>query len=405
MQMLINLEHPHKQTEPSMPLLQLGFRPFFLLAGISAALFILVWGLFFSSSSIAGLNVTAYGPVYWHGHEMIFGFVVAVVAGFLLTAVKNWTGRQTATGTLLLMLVLLWVLARVLPFIPDTFPYWMIAFIDISFLPAVAAALLPLLIKTRNFRNLIFIGILLLLSAANVVFHMGVAGWFEHGQRYGLYAAIYMIILLISIMGGRVIPFFIERGLADGFQRRSYPVIEISASLVLLLLGVLHTANVSGVYIITVAVMAAVLHFIRLAGWYNKGIWRVPLLWVLMLAYGWIVAGLFLMALALAGWFAVSLALHALTIGGIGLMTMGMMVRVSMGHSGRKLLAPGMMPAAFAALNIAVVIRVLLPLVMPPESYLALVLISALVWVAAFCAFIFSMSPVYLSPRVDGRPG
>ena len=99
MQMLINLEHPHKQTEPSMPLLQLGFRPFFLLAGISAALFILVWGLFFSSSSIAGLNVTAYGPVYWHGHEMIFGFVVAVVAGFLLTAVKNWTGRQTATGT------------------------------------------------------------------------------------------------------------------------------------------------------------------------------------------------------------------------------------------------------------------------------------------------------------------
>ena len=403
--MLINLEDPRKQTEPSMPLLQLGFRPFFLLAGISAALFILIWGLFFSSSSIAGLNVTAYGPVYWHGHEMIFGFVVAVVAGFLLTAVKNWTGRQTATGTLLLMLVLLWVLARVLPFIPATFPYWMIALIDISFLPAVAASLLPLLIKTRNFRNLIFIGILLLLSAANVVFHMGVAGWFEYGQRYGLHAAIYMIILLISIMGGRVIPFFIERGLADGFQRRSYPVIEISASLVLLLLGVLHTANVSGVYIITVAVMAAVLHFIRLAGWYSKGIWRVPLLWVLMLAYGWIVAGLFLMALALAGWFAVSLALHALTIGGIGLMTMGMMVRVSMGHSGRKLLAPGMMPAAFAALNIAVVIRVLFPLVMPPESYLALVLISALVWVAAFCAFIFWMSPVYLSPRVDGRPG
>ena len=405
LQVLVNLEDPSKQQDPAIPLLQLGFRPFFLLAGISAVLLVLIWGLFFSGSVLEGLNVTAYGPVYWHGHEMVFGFVVAVVAGFLLTAVKNWTGRQTASGTLLLLLVILWLLARVLPFFSAIIPYWIIAVIDISFLPAVAATLLPLLIKTRNFRNLVFIAILLLLSVANIVFHMGVAGWLEDGQRYGLYAAIYMILLLISIMGGRVIPFFIERGLAESFQRRSYPAIEISSSLVLILLGILHTADVTGAYIITTALIAAALHFIRLAGWYSKGIWRVPLLWVLVLAYGWIVAGIFMMALALAGWFAVSLALHAITIGGIGLMTMGMMVRVSMGHSGRKLLAPGMMPAAFAALNIAVVIRVILPLILPPESYLTLVLSSALVWLAAFCIFIFCMSPVYLSPRVDGRPG
>jgi uncharacterized protein involved in response to NO len=336
---------------------------------------------------------------------MVFGFVVAVVAGFLLTAVKNWTGRQTASGALLLLLAILWLLARVLPFFSGIIPYWIIAVIDISFLPAVAATLLPLLIKTRNFRNLVFIAILLLLSVANMVFHMGVAGWLEDGQRYGLYAAIYMILLLISIMGGRVIPFFIERGLVERFQPRSYPAIEISSSLVLILLGILHTADVTGAYIITTALLAAALHIIRLAGWYSKGIWRVPLLWVLVLAYGWIVAGVIMIALAMAGWFAVSLALHAITIGGIGLMTMGMMVRVSMGHSGRKLLAPGMMPAAFAALNIAVVIRVILPLLLPPESYLSLVLSSALVWVAAFCVFIFCMSPVYLSARVDGRPG
>ena len=403
--MLVKLEDPGKQQDPAMPLLQLGFRPFFLLAGISAVLLVLIWGLFFSGRVLEGLNVNAYSAVYWHGHEMVFGFVVAVVAGFLLTAVKNWTGRQTASGALLLLLVILWLLARVLPLFSGIIPYWIIAVIDISFLPAVAATLLPLLIKTRNFRNLVFIGILLLLSVANMVFHMGVAGWLEDGQRYGLYAAIYMILLLISIMGGRVIPFFIERGLVERFQPRSYPAIEISSSLVLILLGILHTADVTGAYIITTALLAAALHIIRLAGWYSKGIWRVPLLWVLVLAYGWIVAGVIMMALAMAGWFAVSLALHAITIGGIGLMTMGMMVRVSMGHSGRKLLAPGMMPAAFAALNIAVVIRVILPLLLPPQSYLTLVLISALVWVAAFCVFIFCMSPVYLSARVDGRPG
>lgn len=403
--MLINLEDPGNQANPVMPLLQLGFRPFFLLAGTSAAFLIMLWGLFFSSSSVEGMNVLAYGPVYWHGHEMIFGFIAAVVAGFLLTAAKNWTGRQTASGTLLLLLVILWVLARVLPFFPAIFPYWFVAVIDISFLPAVAATLLPLLIKTRNYRNLIFIGILLLLGTANIAFHLGVAGRIDFGQRNGLYAAVYLILLLISIMGGRVIPFFIERGLAQGLRCRSYPVIEISASLALLFLGGLHTANVTGVYIIIIALIAATLHFIRLAGWYSNGVWRVPLLWVLVLAYAWIVTGLFLLALALAGLFEVSLALHALTIGGIGLMTMGMMVRVSMGHSGRKLCAPAYMPVAFAALNVAVVVRVVLPIIMPADGYYIWVITSAMIWVAAFVVFTLRMSPVLIKPRVDGRPG
>lgn len=403
--MLINLEDPSSKPDSTMSLLQLGFRPFFLLAGISAVLLILIWGLFFSSIGFEAINATAYGPFYWHGHEMIFGFVVAVVAGFLLTAVKNWTGRQTAKGAALFMLAILWLCARILPFFPAVFPYWFIAIIDLSFLPLVAATLLPLIIKTKNYRNLIFIGILLVMVATNAVFHSAMAGYIEYGQRDALYAAIYVILLLISIMGGRVIPFFIERGLAGGFQRRSFPVIEISASLLLLLLGVLHTAGMTGKFIIFVALVAAVVHLIRLAGWYSHGIWRVPLLWVLVLAYGWIVIGLFLLALSLAGMFAVSLALHALTIGGIGLLTMGMMVRVSMGHSGRKLVTPALMGAAFAALNVAVVVRVILPMMMPTESYNVLLMISALIWVAAFTIFVFRMTPVYLSPRVDGRPG
>jgi len=397
--MLINLEDPGKNPDPTMPLLQLGFRPFFLLAGVSAVLLILVWSLLFSA---VGPDVV-YGTVYWHGHEMVFGYVAAVVAGFLLTAVKNWTGRQTLNGISLLALSILWLAARLLPFFPASIPYWLVATIDLSFLPALAAAILPLLLKTKNYRNLIFIGIILLLTAANIVFHFGAAGVLASGQAYGLYAAVYTILLLISIMGGRVIPFFIERGIGGNFTRKSYPAIEISASAILLLLGILHTVGAIGVPTVIVALLAAVLHLIRLSGWYGKGIWRVPLLWVLVLAYGWIIVGLFLMALAMAGLFAISLALHAMTIGGIGLMTMGMMARVSMGHSGRRLVAPGLLPAAFVALNLAVVVRVFLPLLMPIESYSLLVLISALIWAAAFAVFVFRMSPVYYLPRADGR--
>ncbi|HEC26370.1 MAG TPA: NnrS family protein [Gammaproteobacteria bacterium] len=392
--MLVKFEELGKKPDPGMPLLQLGFRPFFLLAGVSAVLLILIWSLLFSA---VGPD-TVYGTVYWHGHEMVFGYVMAVVAGFLLTAVKNWTGRQTLNGIPLLALSILWLVARLLPFFPASIPYWLVATIDLLFLPALAAAILPLLLKTKNYRNLIFIGIILLLTAANIVFHFGVAGILASGQAYGLYAAVYTILLLISIMGGRVIPFFIEQGVSGDFTRKSYPAIEISASAVLLLLGILHTVGAIGIPAVIIALLAAVLHLIRLSGWYVKGIWRVPLLWVLVLAYGWIIVGLFLMALAMAGLFAISLAFHALTIGGIGLMTMGMMVRVSMGHSGRKLVAPGLLPAAFVALNLAVVVRVFLPMLMPIESYPLLVLISALIWVFAFTIFVFRMSPVYFLP-------
>ena len=399
--MLINLEDPKKKPQTGIPVLLLGFRPFFLLAGLSAAILILLWGITYSE----GMPETAYGSVYWHGHEMIFGFVAAVVTGFLLTAVKNWTGRQTANGIPLFMLALLWLLARILPLFPNVFPYWLVAAIDFLFLPAVVAALTPLLLKTRNYRNLVFIGILLILAAVNLVFHLSVAGVVEAGPRYALYASVYMILLLISIMGGRVIPFFIERGLGGDFKRRNIPAIDKAASLFLLLLGVLHTTGMTGTATAVVALITAVLHFIRLLSWYGKGVWLAPLLWVLVMAYGWIVAGLFLTALSMAGVLSTSLALHALTIGGIGLMTMGMMVRVSMGHSGRELYAPVLMASAFVLMNFAVVVRVLLPLMLPAAAYPLLVLISALLWVVAFAVFVVKMSPVYFSPRVDGRPG
>lgn len=397
--MLINLPGPENQQPDELPVLQLGFRPFFLLAGVVSSVFLLAWGFYYTRGGPQSL----YSPVNWHGHEMIFGYVSAVIAGFLLTAVKNWTGRQTIHGAPLLLLAMLWLAGRLLPFYSGL-SYWLIAFIDMSFLPLLAVSILPLLIRSKNYRNLVFIGILLLLTLANGVFHLGGAGLLAEGQKYGLYAGVYTVLVLISLMGGRVIPFFIERGLAGRFQRRQSSIVEAASNLVLVILGIAHTAELNSVLTAVIAMLAAALHLIRMAGWYDKGIWHVPLLWVLILGYAWIVAGLLLLSLSLLGFMAISLALHALTIGGIGSLTMGMMVRVSMGHSGRKLQAPGLLPAAFAALNVALLVRVFLPLVLPALAYSWLILISALIWSGAFAVFSYQMWPVYFSARVDDRP-
>ena len=397
--MLINLPDPENQQADELPLLQLGFRPFFLLAGIMSSAFLLIWGLFYAR----GGPQTLYSAINWHGHEMIFGYVSAVIAGFLLTAVKNWTGRQTVHGAPLLLLAMLWLAGRLLPFYSGL-PYWLIAFIDLSFLPLLAISILPLLLKSNNYRNLVFIGILLLLTLANGVFHLGGTGVFAGGQRYGLYAGVYIVLALVSIMAGRVIPFFIERGLAGQFQRRQSSVVETTSTLMLVILGIVHVSEFNSVLSAVIAMLATALHLYRLAGWYDKGVWRVPLLWVLILGYAWIVAGLLLLSLSLLGLMTISLALHALTIGGIGVLTMGMMVRVSMGHSGRKLHAPGMLPVAFAALNMTALVRVFLPLMLPAVAYSWLVLISALIWSGAFAIFIYQMWPVYFSARVDDRP-
>ena len=397
--MLIKLPDPDNQQTIAMPLLALGFRPFFLLAGIFSAAFLLVWGVLYAKGGPQNI----YGSINWHGHEMIFGFVSAVIAGFLLTAVKNWTGRQTVHGVPLLLLAMMWLLGRVTPFFNEL-PYWLVAFIDLSFLPLLVLSILPLLLTTKNYRNLVFVVILLMLTLANGAFHLAAAGLFAGGERHALYAGVYIILVLISIMGGRVIPFFIERGLDGQFQRKQSSFIETSSTLLLVVLGITHVAALNSALTAGIAMLAAALHLLRLSGWYDKGIWRVPLLWVLVLGYAWIVTGLFLLSLSLLGLIAISLALHALTIGGIGVLTMGMMVRVSMGHSGRKLLAPGLLPAAFAALNVAALVRVLLPLLLPTGVYSWLVSISALIWSAAFAVFIYQMWPVYFSARVDDRP-
>jgi len=224
-----------------------------------------------------------------------------------------------------------------------------------------------------------------------------------HGSaRAGTYLAVDFILLAIVIMGGRVIPFFTERGLPPGFVHREWPLVERVAPLSVVLLA-LSDAFWPQPYVLgAAATLAAMANGWRLYGWYTGGIWRVSLLWVLHLAYGWLVLGFALKALAALDVFAPLQALHALTIGAIGGMTLGMMARVSLGHTGRNLIAAPAMAWAFALVNLATLVRVFLPLLVPYPLTIAL---AAALWVVAFALFAWLYVPMLLRARVDGQPG
>jgi uncharacterized protein involved in response to NO len=374
----------------------LGFRPFFLLAGLAAVVLIAIWAAAFALGAAMG---SYYGFIGWHSHEMLFGYSTAVVAGFLLTAARNWTGVQTVRGPRLALLAALWLAARVLAFLPV--PPWLNAAVDLAFLPLVMLALLFPVLRARHYKSLLFVALLLALSGANLLVHLELLG-IAATAGAGTYLAVGLILLIIVIMGGRVIPFFTEKGV-DGFVRREWPWVERIAPLSVLLVGGVDAFASPGWLVAVSAALAALINGLRLAGWYTHGIWRVPLLWVLHAGYAWLVLGLALKAVAAAGGFGTLLALHALTIGAIGGITLGMMARVSLGHTGRMLEPPAVMAWAFGLLYGAALVRVFLPLLI--DSYVASVVLAAVFWTVAFALFVFSYALILLKPRVDGLPG
>lgn len=378
----------------------LGFRPFFLAAGLSGLMLMLVW-----LSVLGGVtreNIY-YPEMYWHAHEMLFGFVAAVAAGFLLTAVRNWTGIQTLRYTPLALLTLLWLLGRLAPLPFFHLPGWLIALIDLSFLPVVAISIaIPVRAKAQK-SNYIFSILLLLMAVANLLTHLQFLGYTQHTANIGISLMLYLIVALIMVMGGRVIPFFSERGVT-GLQVQSWPLIEklapYSIAAVVLLAPVLPNSMV----IVPVALFAAMVHGIRLYGWYGKKIWAVPMVWILQLGYLWLVIGLLFLAFVPLALIPREFAVHALTTGGIGLITMGMMARVALGHSGREIAASRLVFWAFVLVSLVPVFRVLLPLLIP-TWYLQSIILSGWLWCLAFLLFVLVYFPILIRPRVDGQPG
>ncbi|MGZ5051508.1 MAG: NnrS family protein [Methylobacter sp.] len=382
------------------PLFALGFRVFFALAGLAALILIVFWNAMFKGTF---LNAHYFPDNYWHAHEMLLGYAVAVIAGFLLTAVKNWTGKQTLTGDRLASLALLWLYGRILPFYAGLLPDVLIAAVDFAFLPILAYQISKPIIQAGQHRNLIFIALLLLLALGNGLIHLEMLGWQDNTAATGLLLIVATIIVLILVIAGRVFPFFTERGIPGTLIIKNQ-VLDIASIASAVIVFALQLADISGTWLAIAAAAAALANIARILNWYVPRIWYVPLLWVLYVGYAWIILGFILTVLSAYAVVQPSLALHAFTLGGIGVLTLGMMARVSLGHTGRALKASNTIAIAFALINVASLFRVLLPIALP-GWYDNLIYVSTLCWLAAFSLFIFIYGPMLSSPRIDGQEG
>ncbi|WP_291993707.1 NnrS family protein [Candidatus Accumulibacter sp. ACC003] len=377
-------------------LLALGFRPFYLLASVFAALSIPLWVAQYAGYLPAAL---AHRPA-WHGHEMLFGYTLAVIAGFLFTAGRNWTGQPTPSGGALLAFALLWVAGRLLMLTPYAIAA---ALVNAAFPIAVAIALAIPLWKSRNQRNYFFVPLLLLLGAAVLAMHLSWLGLVAWPERASLLAGLDVVLFIIAVMGGRVIPMFTNNGI-PGTQATRHPLVEKLALGSVLLLLAADVLPAPAAVITVIALVAALAHATRLALWQPWRTLKTPLVWVLHAAYAWIVIYLVLRALAALGLVAETLALHALTIGAIGGMTIGMMTRTARGHTGRPLLADRYEIAAFALVLCAALIRVFGAMIVP-DAYLSTLIGSGACWSLAFALYAIRYWPVLSRARLDGKPG
>ncbi len=393
---------PETRSARSPALLAKGFRPFFLLAGIFAIAIVPLWLLVIGGTIPAPPYLD---PVTLHAHEMVFGFVVAVLAGFLLTAVGNWTGRETATGLPLAALTLLWLAGRAAMFLPLALPRAATALVELAFLPVLITVLARPLIATRSRRNFVMLGILAGLFATDVVVHGAALGLLPSRMaRPACMVAVDLVMLVIMIIAGRVFPMFTKN--ATGVQSiRSAPSLDGAA------IGAMVAATLSewirpdSPVTGTLFVAAGVLAALRSRHWGAFHSLRQPLVWALHAGYAWLCLGLLLRGLALLGYPGLaSLATHALTVGAIGGLTLGMMARVSLGHTGRKLVSPAPMVGAFVAINLAAFSRAVVPLLLPQHYFTELVAAGSF-WLVAFAVFVAAYAPILTGPRVDGRPG
>lgn len=378
--------------------LALGFRPFFLAAGAWALLSMLLWiaqlrGLISGSAYLAG---TA-----WHAHEVLFGYAGAVIAGFLLTATRNWTGMQTLAGTGLGALAGLWLAARVSPLLPVPGP--LTAALDLAFFPALAAALYRPLWQGQNKANRIFLALLGGMSVAALLVHLQALGLTIGTGTAGSRLMLDLIMLTLLIVSGRIMPFF-TRSAIQGSTPVNRGWIETATFTLAGVATALNSFVPWSPYSGTVFLLLAAVQTIRFAGWHHPGVWKDPMLAVLYAGYLWIIAGLALDGLAGLGLFTPYPALHALTVGGIGVFTLGMMARVTLGHTGRAMRASRLTVAAFALINAAALVRVLMPLV-APGRYAVWLDLSGGLWMFAFGCFLWVYGPMLVRPRADGRPG
>ncbi len=390
-------EPPRRGSASRCALFRLGFRPLYLLAALLAALAVPLWVAQFAGS-LAGPET--YPGLLWHAHEMTFGFVLAVIVGFLLAAARAWTGMDTPTGWKLAGLCAIWLAARVLNY---SGPIAAAMLLDAAFIILPMISIGIVLVKADSHRNLFVLVVLSAFLLANTLFHLAVAGRVSYSPLDAVHFFVFTVIALICVIGGRVIPSFTANALRGVRQFRSQALDAIALmatvlALLLVLLGAPARVAASACFV------AAALQASRLAGWNPWATRGTPILWILHLSYAWIPAGLVLLALGSQGKIPPSAGIHALTVGAIGGLIIGMITRTALGHTGRPLKAGRIEIAAYLLVHLAVVLR-LLPMLAGTLAYLPWMIAAAGAWSLAFALYFAKYAPMLLAPRIDGRDG
>lgn len=381
----------------AIPLFSYGFRPFFLAGTLWAAVAMVLWiGAVSGSWTIAA----DYGPAAWHAHELLFGYVSAAMTGFLLTAIPNWTGRLPVRGGPLLSLLLLWLAGRAAMLASDWIGTLPAAAVDSLFLGALALVVVREIVAGRNWRNLKTVGLVSALALANIAFHVEtiLAG----APDYALRAGIALVVGLIMLIGGRIVPSFTRNWLAQrGARRLPVPFgrVDIGLMAIAALALVAWVIAPHGVVAGVLLLLAAAAQLFRLSRWAGLATWRQPLVFVLHCGYAFVPLGFLLAGIAALSPEALTPvdALHAWTAGAIALMTLSVMTRATLGHTGRALGAGAGTVAIYVAAGIAALARLAVPLL--PELTMPLLDFAAVAWIAAFAGFVLIYGPMLAGRR------
>ncbi|MGB2693107.1 MAG: NnrS family protein [Thermodesulfobacteriota bacterium] len=397
------MELINKNSKQKFSVFEIPFRPFFILAAISSLFYMTIWTLFYTFK--LPLDFENISPTMWHAHEMLFGYTMAVLAGFLLTIEKYWLGKNIDKRPILVALVILWIAARVSIFLTliTNIPYEIGAIFDCVFMIVLTIRVAYPIISARAWDKMGLVAHIVIIAVANIVFYLGLVGLVSNGQHLGVYSALYLVISIILLMGRRMIPIFIRNGIGFKFDPKNWRVIDILSMVFFLAFFILDLFFTNPKAISIVSGILAIIYSIRLFGWYSNKIWSKPLLWVLFVAYSWIAVGFGLKFLSLFFNIFGFLPLHSFTYGGIGIMTIGFMSRVILGHTGRNVFdPPKILFWIFSILFAGAIVRVFFPLI-DISNYQVWIAASQLLWILSFLIFTVVYLPMLLSPRIDSK--
>jgi len=394
-----------KEEQKILPMFRLGFRPFFLGGAVFSIIAITLWLLMYKGA----VSFLPYGGGYWwHIHEMIFGFGSAIIAGFLLTAVQNWTGIPSIKGKPLAVLFFLWLLGRIVLLMPDLLGTTLSALVDLSFLLSVAYALAKPILAVKQYRNLFFVPLLAMFTIANAEMHLAIVYPQSISVSYSGYAGVLLVVFLMSVMSGRVVPMFTANG-TQTTKATPAPLLDKLANgsiLLAMLMLLLHPfVGFVSMFFGVILIFSGIFQLMRWLRWRPWITLGVPLLWSLHFALKFVWFGLILLGFSyIIDEIPSNHVWHLLTIGGMGGIILAMISRVSLGHSGRPLTPPKLMSVAFAFITLSAMIRVFGPW-LSPEKTILFIDISGFCWLLAFGIFTFYYGPMLLKAREDGRPG